>query len=323
MARKEEDRMGLINRPIKPATVIYKVFRLLLLIGICYLFLFPVLYLVSLAVRDPATVEDPSIIWLPKAFSLSSIKKAAELMKYGRSVILTLVITVFSTIGTLLSCSMVGYGLSRFKFKTRPILFAVVILMIVVPPQLLLIPQFLNYRYFTFGGLTTLLNLESINLTEGNTAVLTYIVPAFCASGLRAGIFIFIFRQFFSGMHKELEEAARVDGCNAFGIFFKIALPLSVPIIVTVILYSVIWHWNEYYTSTIYFLGDVKPISVMLRDLGAKLTTDDIGFVMQSKILLRTYLAAGALITIIPPLVLYIFTQRYFVESIENTGLVG
>ena len=134
---------------------------------------------------------------------------------------------------------------------------------------------------------------------------------------------MFIFRQFFAGMKKELEEAARVDGCNAFEIFWKIALPLSVPVLITVLLYSVIWHWNEYYTSAIYFLGEVKPISVMLRNLSASLVTDNISFAMASKDLLRTYLAAGALLTVLPPLVLYTFTQKYFVESIENTGLVG
>lgn len=316
-----------ISKLLNPKTLVYKIFRTVLLIGICYLFMFPVLYIVSLAVRDPATVNDPSIIWLPKEFSLESLSKAFELMKYGQSVIITLVITVFSTLGTLISCSMVGYGLARFEFKTKPILFAIVILMIVIPPQLLLIPQFLNYRYFTFGGLLTLLQpvtgIDSINLTDGNSAVLTYIIPAFCASGLRAGLFIFIFRQFFSGMHKELEEAARVDGCSAFGIFVKIALPLSVPVIITVLLYSVIWHWNEYYTSTIYFLGDVKPIAVMLKNLSSALATDNMNFLMHSAQSLRTYLAAGALLTIIPPLVLYIFTQKYFVESIETTGLTG
>lgn len=312
---------------LNPKVLVYNIFRTVLLIGICYLFMFPILYLVSLAVRDPATVNDPSIIWLPKEFSMASISKAFELMKYGKSVFLTLIITVFSTLGTLISCSMVGYGLSRFKFKTKPILFCIVILMIVIPPQLLLVPQFLNYRYFTFGGLLTLLTpitgIESINLTDGNAAVLTYIVPAFCASGLRSGLFIFIFRQFFSGMHKELEEAARVDGCNAFGIFVKIALPLSIPVIITVLLYSVIWHWNEYYTSTIYFLGEIKPIAVMLKNLASALANDNTNFVMHSAQLMRTYLAAGALLTIIPPLVLYMFTQKYFVESIETTGLTG
>lgn len=319
--------MKKFGKKLNSGIALYKVFRFFLLIGVCYLFLFPMLYLVSLAIRDPATVDDPSIIWLPKIVSLVSIKKAAELLNYGKSVWLTGLLTVFSTVGTLISCSSVGYGLSRFRFKMKPVLFAIVILMIVIPPQLLMVPQFLNYRYFTFGGIMTLLKpitgVESINLTEGNTAILTFIIPATFASGLRSGLFIFIFRQFFSGMHRELEEAARIDGCNAFQIFVKIAIPLSVPAVITVMLYSIIWHWNEYYTTAIYFLGDVKPIAVMLNNLSGSLINDNQDLLYQSATLLRTYLGAGALLTVTPVLVLYLFTQKYFVESIESTGLVG
>lgn len=316
------------SKNILSGKVPYKIFRFFLLLGICYLFVFPILYLVSLAVRSPESVNDPSVIWLPKELSLESFKKAFELLKYKDSVITTLCITVFSTIGTVVSCAMTGYGLSRFEFKTKKLLFVFMLLMIVVPSQLLMIPQFLNYRYFDFLGLLKLLypitNVESINLTAGNSAVLTFILPACFATGLRGGLFVFIFRQFFLGMRKELEEAARVDGCNAFMIFWRIAMPLSIPVIITVILYSVIWHWNEYYTSTIYFLGDVKPISVMLKELSSNLLNDNVTmFGMASKDLMRTYLAAGALLTVCPPLILYVFTQRYFVESIENTGIVG
>lgn len=319
--------MKRFKKSLNTGTIAFKLLRLIFLIGVCYLFLFPILYLVSLALRHPNTVNDPSIIWLPKVISFESIKKSMQLMHYGKSIFLTFIMVFFSTLGSVISCSMVGYGLSRFKFKTRPILWVVVILMIVLPPQLLTIPQFLNYRYFNLGGILTLLspitNVESINLTNGNIAVLTFIIPSFFASGLKNGFFIFIFRQFFSGMHRELEEAARVDGCNAFRIFVKIALPLSVPAIVTVILYSVVWHWNEYYTSTIYFLGEVKPISVMLKNLSSYILSDNSALILQSSVLLRTYLAAGALLTILPLLIFYIFTQRYFVESIESTGLVG
>ena len=319
--------MFISKRSLRPSNIIYKLFRFFLLIGICYLFLFPILYMLSLAVRHPMTVDDPSIVWLPKAFSLESIKAAAKYLRYGESFWLTFVITFFSTLASVISCSMVGYGLSRFKFKARKFLFAIVILMIVVPPQLLMIPQFLNYRYFTVGGILTLLEpltgIPSINLVEGNSAVLTFILPAIFASGLRNGLFIFMFNQFFSGMHKELEEAARIDGCNAFGIYYRIAIPLSKPAIITVILYSIVWHWNEYYTSSIYFLGEVKPLSVMLKNLANNLVNENIELILQSRALLRTYLAAGALLTILPLLIFYIFAQRYFVESIESTGLVG
>lgn len=319
--------MFTLKRSLKPANIVYKVFRFFLLIGICYLFLFPILYMLSLAVRHPMTVDDPSIVWLPKAVSLESIKAAAKYLKYKDSFLITFLITAVSTLASVISCSMVGYGLSRFKFKTRNFLFVIVILMIVVPPQLLMIPQFLNYRYFTIAGVLTLLGpitgVANINLVEGNSAVLTFILPAMFASGLRSGLFIFMFNQFFSGMHKELEEAAKIDGCSAFGTYYKIAIPLSKPAIITVILYSIVWHWNEYYTSSIYFLGEIKPLSVMLKNLTNNLVNDNIELVLQSRELLRTYLAAGALLTILPLLIFYVFAQRYFVESIENTGLVG
>lgn len=319
--------MFVSKRALRPSNIIYKLFRFLLLIGICYLFLFPILYMLSLAVRHPMTVDDPSIVWLPKAISLTSIKEAAKYLQYKDSFRITFLITSVSTLASVVSCSMVGYGLSRFKFKARSFLFVIVILMIVVPPQLLMIPQFLNYRYFTFAGILTILEpitgIANINLVEGNSAVLTFIFPALFASGLRAGLFIFMFNQFFSGMHRELEEAARIDGCNAFGIYYRIAIPLSKPAIITVILYSIVWHWNEYYTSSIYFLGDIKPLSVMLKSLANNLVNNNIELILQSRTLLRTYLAAGALLTILPLLIFYIFAQRYFVESIENTGLVG
>ena len=315
------------KKSLKTGNLLYKAFRLVFLIGVCYLFLFPILYMLSLAVRHPITVDDPSIVWLPKALSMESIRKAAELMKYKESLWLTIIITFFSTIASVVSCSMVGYGLARFEFKTKKILFAIVILLIVIPPQLLMVPQFLNYRYFTIGGLLTLLEpltgVPNINLVEGDSAVLTFIIPAIFASGLRSGLFIFMFRQFFTGLHKELEEAARIDGCSAFQIYYRIAIPLSKPAIITVIIYSIIWHWNEYYTSAIYFLGDVKPLSVMLKNLSEILLNEDVSLLMQSSSLLRTYLAAGSLLTILPILIFYIFAQRYFVESIENTGLVG
>lgn len=317
----------MLKSKIKSADIVYKLFRFVLLIGICYLFLFPILYMVSLALRHPLTVDDPSIIWLPKEISFESISKSAELMKYKDSFLLTFLITSLSTVGTVVSCSLVGYGLSRFEFKAKKFLFALVVLMIVVPPQLLMIPEFLNYRYFTIGGLLTLLKpitgIANINLVEGNSAALTFILPAMFASGLRAGFFIFIFFQFFKGMHTELEEAARIDGCNSFQTYYRIAIPLSKPAITTVTLYSIVWHWNEFYTSSVYFLGDVKPLSVMLNNLAESLLNDNSSLVLQSTTLLRTYLAAGSLLTILPLLIFYVFAQRAFVESIENTGLVG
>ncbi len=307
-------------------SILWKIFRFFLLVGICYIFLFPVLYMISVAVRGPDTVNDPSIVWIPRGFSMSSIKTAIEILEYPRAVTTTAVIAIGSTIATLLSCTLVGYGFARFNFKEKGFMFALVLLTIIVPPQTTFISSFINYRNFDFFGLTKLLHaiIPAIpaQISLINT-VWTFIFPALLASGLRAGLFIFIFRQFFAGMPKDLEEAAMIDGCGAFRTFLQVMLPLARSAIITVLLFSFVWHWNDYFQSSMYF-SDNQPISVMLNQMQSLLQDAKIfNVVTNTPDEIRTYLQAGCLLTILPPLVLYIFTQRFFTESIERTGIVG
>lgn len=306
--------------------ILWKVFRFFLLLGICYIFLFPVLYMISIAVRGPDTVNDPSIVWIPREISLSSIKTATEILEYPRAITATLILSVGGTIGSLISCSLVGYGFARFNFKEKGFLFALVILTIIVPPQTTIISSFINYRNFDFFGITKLLHLiipdipSSISLVN---TVWTFILPAFFASGLRAGLFIFIFRQFFAGMPKDLEEAAWIDGCGTFRTFVQVMLPLAKSAFITVLLFSFVWHWNDYVQSSMYFNAN-QPISVMLNQMQSLLQDAKIfDVVTNTPDEIRTYLQAGCLLTILPPLILYIFTQRLFTESIERTGIVG
>ena len=310
----------------KGASFIWKIFRFFLLIGICYIFLFPVLYMISVAVRGPESVNDPSVVWIPREFSLSSIKTAVEILEYPRAVGVTMLISVGGTVGSLVSCALVGYGFARFRFKEKGFMFALVLLTIIVPPQTTIISSFINYRNFDFFGILGFLHMiipavpESVSLVN---TVWTFILPAFFASGLRAGLFIYIFRQFFAGMPKDLEEAAMIDGCGAFRTFVQVMLPLAKSAFITVLLFSFVWHWNDYFQSSMYF-SDNQPISVMLNQMQALLQDAKLfNFVTNTPDEIRTYLQAGCLLTILPPLVLYIFTQRFFTESIERTGIVG
>lgn len=305
---------------------IWKIFRFFLLIGICYIFLFPVLYMISVAIRGPESVNDPSVVWIPREFALSSIKTAVEILEYPRAVGVTVLLSVGGTLGSLISCALVGYGFARFNFKEKGFMFALVLLTIIVPPQTTIISSFINYRNFDFFGILGLLHMiipavpESISLVN---TVWTFILPAFFAAGLRAGLFIYIFRQFFSGMPKDLEEAAMIDGCGAFRTFVQVMLPLAKSAFITVLLFSFVWHWNDYFQSSMYF-SDNQPISVMLNQMQSLLQDAKLfNFVTNTPDEIRTYLQAGCLLTILPPLVLYIFTQRFFTESIERTGIVG
>ena len=123
---------------------------------------------------------------------------------------------------------------------------------------------YLNYWFFDFGGILNLFGIDSVNIL--NTAWV-FVLPALFGTGLRNGLYIFIFRQFFLGQPKDLEEAARIDGCGPFKTFIRIMVPLAGPAFVTVLLFSIVWHWNDFYSSSIYFTNEVKPISCMLQNL--------------------------------------------------------
>lgn len=314
---------------IKTKTVkaIIIILRTLFVFGMCYVFLFPILYMLSVSIRSAQSVTDPSVVWVPKQFSFESIKEAIDILHFKQSAFLSFLISFFGTLGSLISCSLTGYGLSRFRFKEKRILFAIVIVMIIIPPQTLLISSFLNFRYFSLLGIFKLLSpitgFSYVNLTELPLSPLTLILPAFFATGLRSGLFIFIFHQFFSGMPKDLEEAAKIDGCGALRTYIKIIVPLAGTAFITVMLYSLIWHWNDFYTSAFYFTSDVKPLSVMLSNMKYLLQASSQSFVGIAPYKIRTYLAAGSLLVTLPPLIFYIFAQKYFTESIESTGIVG
>jgi len=305
----------------KTQSFFFKFFRLLFIIGLCYLFLFPLLYMIVTAFQSPETVSDPSIIWVPKQLSMTGLSGAWSYLNFKNAAPLTLIITIFGTLASIVSCAMVGYGFARFEFPLKNVVFILVVLTIVVPPQTIIMSTYLNYGAFDFGGIFKIFGIQPVNLL--NTAWV-FVLPAIFSSGLRNGLYIFIFRQFFAGQPKDLEEAARIDGCGPFKTFLRIMVPLAGPAFVTVLLFSIVWHWNDYYSSSIYFVNDVKPISVMLNNLSAALTMG--GIIERANTTayeVRMYLMGGALLTILPPLLLYCFAQKFFTESIERTGLVG
>lgn len=313
----------IINIPY--STIVWKVFRFAFLLGISYIFIFPVLYMISIAVRSPAAVNDPSSVWIPREFSWESIKFTMEMLNYWVALKQTMIIALGGTIAALISCSVVGYGFARFKFKEKNIVFMLLVLTIIVPPQTIIISSFLNFRFFDLFGVMRLLNIifptipDHINLID---TPWTFILPSLFATGLRGGLFVFIFRQFFLGMPKDLEEAAKIDGCGPVKTFVTIMLPLAKPAIVTVFLFSFIWHWNDYYMSALFYYNDM-PISVMLSMIKSILFDLQVINHTNTPDEIRTYLQAGSLLTVLPPLILYTVTQKFFTESIERTGIVG
>lgn len=301
----------------------FHVLRYVVLVLLAYQLLFPVLYMISMAIRAPIDAYDPSIVWIPKNFSLESFVEAFKAMNLIEALKTTLSISLVCAVLDVISCALAGYGFARFDFPFKKICFIGVIFTLIVPTQTIILPFFLNMKYFDCFGLMGFLSQftsipPSINLIGTNW---TFYLPSLLGSGIRSGLYIFIFRQFFMAMPSALEEAAYVDGSGPLRTFVQVMLPNAKNAIITVFLFSFVWHWSDYYLSN-QLLGTAKrTITVALSSLRVDLAAYVGGQTISDPISIITRMQAGALLTIVPLFILYLFTQKYFTDSIEHIGI--
>lgn len=300
---------------------VWPICRGLLVFGLCFVIVYPLLYMITAAFRPRSEMNDPTIIWLTQNHTVSNIKDVIRVMNFWKTLGNTLFINIGCSIVQVITCAITGYGFGRFNFKGKNILFGVVIMMILMPPQIILIPQFMFFRYFNPFGIWHMIKGDYINLIDN---ALTMYMPALTANGLRAGLFIFLFRQSFRGLPKELEDAAYLDGCSPLGTFIKVMIPNAGSTFLTVFLLSVVWYWNDYYVSTSFFTNN-STIALQLKNLDASLTRIlfNNGTVKVNARELIVWMEAGCLISITPILVMYIFLQKNFTEGIARSGLTG
>ncbi len=297
--------------------------RYTLLAAVAYQLLYPVLYMLSMALRKPEEAIDPSVIWVPKSLTLSNFADALRVMDFWDALQNSVLIGVGCGLFDVLSCSLVAYGFARFKFPLSGLMFSLVILTLVVPIQTIILPLYNDMRYFDAFGLMKLTSVltggpESVSLVG---SYWSFYLPSMLAMGLRAGLFIFIFRQFFKGMPNELEDAAYMDGCGPFRTFFQVMLPNAKNAVITVFLFSFVWHWNEYYMSNL-LLGNLKKnFAIAISSLRVDLQSVVNAQTISDPLLVVTRIQAGALLAILPLFILYLLTQRYFTDSIEHVGI--
>jgi len=303
----------------------WKFVRSVFLLGFCFVILYPVITMLSRAFMDKVDIYDNTVLWIPKHFTLENIKIAADMIDYWPAFKNSMILAVTITIVQTLSCLFIGYGFARFNFKLRGILFGLVIFTIIVPPQLLMVSIYLHFRFFdVFGIVKAITGQRGINLLD---TFAPFYLLAVTGQGIKNGLFIYIFRQFFRGMPKETEEAAFVDGAGPFRTFAQIMVPGAITAIVTVALFSFVWQWNDTTYASL-FLKNTKVLPLTYEFLGtfspemqqeAMLTTFDTSnpyFVAMLK-------STGVLIMMLPLIILYAFAQRFFIESIERAGIVG
>ncbi|MDR0495446.1 MAG: carbohydrate ABC transporter permease [Treponema sp.] len=312
----------------KTGDIIYKICRAALLFGLCFLILQPILDKLSVSFMEEADLYDPTVVVIPHHLSLGNYKIASNLMKFWATLIQSVIIFVASAVLQVTACTLSAYGMARYKFPGRNILFFCVFLIIIVPPQVILSPIYLNFQFFDIFGIIKLLTGKAVNLLGTLTG---YFLLSATAMGLKSGLYIFLLRQYFRGVPKELEEAAYVDGCGRLYTFVRIILPDALPMLTSCFLFSFVWQW----TDTIYgsiFLRGYKVMSLALSRLTAEFyyywanvvnaVSTGTGMYTQPPIgYLQAVVATGAFMSIIPLILLYIVAQKTFVESLTQTGI--
>lgn len=299
----------------------WSIIRAGLIIGISFIIIYPILVKVSSSFKSEADLYDSTVIWIPRQLNLENFTLVFDQMRYLSSLWNSIKLSFMATALQLVSCTLVGYGLARFKFWGRSIVFSLVIFTLLVPPQTIMVPLYMHFRFFDLFGI-----IEAITGSRGVNLMNTYwpfALTAMTCMGIKNGLYIYMIRQYFRGMPKELEEAALVDGAGVFKTFYQVMLPSAVPTLVAVILFSFVWQWNDtfysslFWTSTKGLPGALSSLMDNVRELYEQTGRPYNDFT--SSMLNNT----GSLMVIAPLIILYAFAQRYFVESIERSGLVG
>lgn len=288
-------------------------FRFVILAGVGFVVLYPLIYMISCAFRERIDMTDPTVMWIPRHYTLDIIKETWRAMEMEKTLRTTLILNVGCSLVQVVSCAVTGYGFARFNFRGKKLLFGIVIMMILVPPQLISLPLYTQFRFFGIKG------VFSVNLID---SMLAMYLPAMTANGIRSGLMILIFRQFFKGLPRELEDAACIDGCGPLMTFVRVMVPNAASAFLTVFLFSVVWYWNDYYVSTSFFTN-TQTVATALYDIDTILSRALYGNanIKASARELIVWKEAGCLMSILPILIMYIFLQKHFTEGIERSGL--
>ena len=274
-------------------------FFLILLIILSLIFAMPFLFMLSSAFKTPQQNAAYPPTWIPDPFTLRAFREGFESFNFSRSFFNSAVITVLSIVGNLLSTTLVAYGFSRLRARLRSALSMVMFSTMLVPWIVTFIPLYIMYA--RLGFLDTYLPL---------------ILPYFLSCNVFS---VFLMRSFFDGIPKDLDEAAKIDGCGTFSILYRIILPNTKAVLLIVSLFVFINTWNDFFAPLIY-LSD--PDSYTLA-VGLAIWNNSVSTNFVSRVGDPSPLMAMSLLTVIPIMILYAVAQKYFIEGVVTSGLKG
>ena len=270
-----------------------------LLICVGFVFLYPLLYMVITSLMSTEDLINPTIMWVPTKVSLDNFKMVWDVLEYPKSLLVSIIFATICAALQTVSCALMGYALARFDVPLKKLWIGILILLFVIPTDVLTIPRYVLFNSYNLIG-----------------SPLAIIIPAATGQGIKSTIFVLIFMNGFASVPKSFDEAAQLDGAGRLKVFYKIAIPMAIPVITLCVIFSVVWYWNDtFYTSQ--FISRKRTLAKALSNLRGDLGGGNDYFNLTPKIM------AGALLFVLPLLLMYIVLQRYFVQSVERTGIVG
>ncbi|MBQ6362771.1 MAG: carbohydrate ABC transporter permease [Lachnospiraceae bacterium] len=279
----------------KKRTIGAIVYHVLVLFG-AFIMIYPLLWMILSSFKPTNMVLPTAKQLIPTAWTLENYKTGWKgFMGYTFATFFknSFFISILSTFGTLISSAFVAYALQRLNFKLKRLLFILVLATMMLPPQILMIPQYMWFRRLNWVG--------------------TYypmILPYFFAI---QGFFVYLIMNFIGGVPSQLDEAAKIDGCSYYGIFFRIILPLITPALITSAIFSFIWRWDDYLSALLYVTKpEMRPISLALKLFNDPSSGSDIGATL-----------AMSTLSIIPATILFLIFQKSLVEGIASSGIKG
>lgn len=277
------------------------------LVVIAFVYLYPLVYMFITSMKSPQDLLNPMVQWVPSQFYIENYLKAYRVLDFPRTFTASVMTSVIPSLIQAVVCSLVGYGLARYRFPGKRLIFLLMLATFIIPPQNTVLPQMLTYK--SYGLLGNILSL---------------ILPAAVGQGFKSAIFILIFYQSFSTLPRVLEESARLDGASDLTIFLRIALPNALPAYVVTLLFSTVWYWNETFLTVIFLEGGMQTLPMQLsKFVQAYENLYPPGVVNIFDRINEAVKLSGTFLNIVPLLVLYFILQRWFVESVERTGVTG
>ncbi|MCB0095862.1 MAG: carbohydrate ABC transporter permease [Caldilineaceae bacterium] len=265
---------------------------LLLIIG-AFFMLLPVFWMLSASLKDEGDVFLVPIQWLPDPFRWSNYPEALTFQPFWSYFRNSVIVTGLSVVGAVLSASLVAYAFARLRAPGKNVLFAILLSTLMLPGEVTLVPIYLLFR--NLGWLDTYRPL---------------IVPSWFGG---SAFYIFLLRQFFLTLPTELDDAAKIDGANLFSIYWRILLPLTKPALASVAIFSFFSQWNNFQAALIY-LNTMEKYTL---PIGLRLYLSSFGQTHWN------YLMAATLVSVVPPILIFFTSQRYFVEGAALTGVKG